>query len=84
MITGALEGQSLAENWEKLQLTYWDVLKTNYKVWPAIQLLNFYLVPMHYQSIVVNTVSVGWNAYLSHANKMAIDKLEHIHHQSAE
>ena len=34
-------------------------------VWTPIQLINFRYLPVLYQPILVNSVNVGWNAYLS-------------------
>jgi protein Mpv17 len=75
MVTGTLEGNALQDSWQKLESQYWNALKANYYVWPAIQIVNFYLVPMHYQSILVNSVSVIWNAYLSQLNQRGQDAM---------
>jgi protein Mpv17 len=77
-IQGAMQGVSLNDSYQKLKLLYWDVLKTNWTVWPGIQLFNFYMVPVNYQSVVVNTVAIGWNAYLSRKNSQA----DFIHNKS--
>ncbi|XP_065898101.1 protein Mpv17-like [Dysidea avara] len=51
----------------KQQLTkdYKHVLINNWKIWPAVQLANFYFVPLHFRLVVVNIVALGWNTYLS-------------------
>ncbi|XP_036729201.1 protein Mpv17 isoform X4 [Balaenoptera musculus] len=63
--SGTLNGLSAQDNWAKLQQDYPDALITNYYLWPAVQLANFYLVPLHYRLAVVQCVAVIWNSYLS-------------------
>uniref|UniRef100_A0A667G054 Mitochondrial inner membrane protein Mpv17 n=1 Tax=Lynx canadensis TaxID=61383 RepID=A0A667G054_LYNCA len=64
-LVGALNGLSAQDNWAKLRRDYPDALITNYYLWPAVQLANFYLVPLHYRLAVVQCVAVLWNSYLS-------------------
>jgi hypothetical protein len=54
--------QSIAD---KLRAEYRTALMANYQLWPFVQLVNFYYVPLHYRLAVVNTVAIGWNGYLS-------------------
>ncbi|KAI8141489.1 hypothetical protein BJV82DRAFT_619377 [Fennellomyces sp. T-0311] len=68
---GLLEGKSAAEIQDKLKNGYTSAVIANYKLWPAVQLANFYFVPLNYRIIVTNVVSLGWNAYLSLVNQRA-------------
>ncbi|KAI9825814.1 MAG: nicotinate phosphoribosyltransferase [Thelocarpon impressellum] len=53
---------------EKLQKSYKTALVNNFAVWPAVQAINFKLVPLEHRVLVVNIVSLGWNCYLSYVN----------------
>ncbi|KAK4939873.1 Protein required for ethanol metabolism [Elasticomyces elasticus] len=53
---------------EKLEKSYWSGLKANWAIWPAVQAVNFKLVPLEHRVLVVNVVSLGWNCFLSYLN----------------
>ena len=44
---------------EKLQKSYKTALIKNWTVWPAVQAINFKLVPLEHRVLVVNVVSLG-------------------------
>lgn len=44
---------------DKLESTYWTALKKNWMLWPAVQAVNFKLVPLEHRVLVVNVVSLG-------------------------
>ncbi|XP_044864755.1 protein Mpv17-like isoform X2 [Mauremys mutica] len=64
-IAGALNGLSAEENWAKIRRDYPDALLTNYYLWPAVQIANFYFIPLNHRLAVVQVVAVVWNSYLS-------------------
>ncbi|ORY96237.1 integral membrane protein mpv17 pmp22 family [Syncephalastrum racemosum] len=66
---GVFEGKSILQIKEKLQTSYVDAVIGNYKLWPMVQLVNFYFTPLYYRLMVSNLVSLGWNAYLSTLNQ---------------
>lgn len=49
---------------KKLESTYWTALQKNWMLWPAVQAVNFKLVPLEHRVLVVNIVSLGeWIFY---------------------
>lgn len=44
---------------DKVRGTYWEALKKNWMLWPAVQAVNFRFVPLEHRVLVVNVVSLG-------------------------
>ena len=44
---------------EKLQKAYWDALRANWMVWPVVQGVNFWVVPLQYRVLMVNILNIG-------------------------
>ncbi|KKA28339.1 hypothetical protein TD95_000172, partial [Thielaviopsis punctulata] len=62
------EGGGRGEIRKKLRDTYVPTLKANWMVWPAVQLVNFRVMPVRFQLPFVSTVGIAWTAYLSLTN----------------
>ncbi|KAK3380513.1 hypothetical protein B0T24DRAFT_647722 [Lasiosphaeria ovina] len=62
-----MEGTSPSD---KLEKSYTTALLRNWMVWPFVQLVNFRFVPLEQRVIVVNTILLGWNCYLSYINNL--------------
>ena len=72
-LSDALSGRNLEEIKMNLKQNYPGALKANYYIWPAVQMVNFYFVPLHYRVIVVNCIALFWNTYMAHVlNKQII------------
>ncbi|XP_063979543.1 protein Mpv17 [Diachasmimorpha longicaudata] len=63
---GFMQGNDINSIREKLREEYLEILRNNYKVWPMVQMVNFAFVPLQYQVLVVQSVAVLWNSYVSY------------------
>lgn len=52
----------------KFQDVYVPALKANFMVWPAVQIINFRMMPIQFQIPFVSTIGIAWTAYLSLTN----------------
>lgn len=59
-----LEGKNWTTIKNELNCKYTNILVTGYGIWPIVQLVNFYAVPLKHQVLVVQIVAVFWNTYL--------------------
>ncbi|XP_056634699.1 mpv17-like protein [Diorhabda sublineata] len=50
---------------QQIRDKYFDILITNYQVWPLVQFVNFKFMPLRYQVLLAQTVGLFWNSYLS-------------------
>lgn len=65
IVISAANGSTTEEIKKRMQNEYISLLKTNYLLWPAAQLINFSVVPLQYQVIFAQFVALFWNMYLS-------------------
>ncbi|VDN08279.1 unnamed protein product [Thelazia callipaeda] len=61
-----LEGRKPGKAVEISRQQIGPILINNYKIWPLVQILNFYLIPLQYRVIMVQLIGVFWNAYISY------------------
>ncbi|KAJ7351073.1 Protein Mpv17 [Desmophyllum pertusum] len=64
-IVGIVERRTVKQISDKIYEEFYPNMVVNYKIWPAVQFLNFYLFPAHLRVLVVNVVSLFWNTYLA-------------------
>ncbi|KRX02427.1 hypothetical protein PPERSA_10044 [Pseudocohnilembus persalinus] len=54
----------------QFQQKWWDVMTSNWTIWPAAQMINFYFIPLQFRVLWANGVGLAWNVVLSYlANK---------------
>lgn len=61
---GFVDGKSSKGVIYFVKRSFFPVMLASYKVWPLIQLVNFYFVPLRLRVTFVNTASLLWNAYM--------------------
>jgi protein Mpv17 len=61
---------------KKLKHAFIPTLKANYILWPAVQLVNFRLMPLQFQLPFASSVGILWGTYLSLTNSSAEDNDE--------
>jgi len=49
-----------------VQRKFYDILTTNWKIWPPIILVNFLLIPPHFRVFFTNFLGFFWGIYLSY------------------
>lgn len=69
---GFSQGRDIQNLTAKLKNEYPDILLSNYKIWPMVQLVNFYFVPLQYQVLTVQSVALLWNTYISYRTSIKI------------
>lgn len=74
-IVGLLQKHNLKAVKEELSDNYVDVLLMNYRVWPMVQAINFYFIPLQYQVLYVQSFALAWNTYLCYKTR-PVDKYE--------
>ncbi|EYC29490.1 hypothetical protein Y032_0006g3001 [Ancylostoma ceylanicum] len=67
-----LERLGFETSWRKMKEDWWTIYTSSLKVWPAVQIINFYLIPLNMRVIIIQLVAFFWNAYLSYKTQTAL------------
>ncbi|EMC94612.1 hypothetical protein BAUCODRAFT_149744 [Baudoinia panamericana UAMH 10762] len=60
-----LRGYSLARIQQDVHEQFWPMIFAGQKLWPAVSVVQFTLVPFEYRTLVGSLVGLGWGVYLS-------------------
>lgn len=50
---------------EEVETKLWPTMKVNWTVWPIAHIINFRFVPSSQRILYINTIQIGYNAFLS-------------------
>ena len=64
-VMSVLRAEETHELKGKFKRDFGPLLLSSYELWPAVQIVNFYMVPLHQRILVINFVSLFWNSYIS-------------------
>ncbi|KAG7287231.1 hypothetical protein NEMBOFW57_006737 [Staphylotrichum longicolle] len=76
------EGGGKRAVYHKMRDMYVPTLKANYMLWPAVQVINFRLMPVQFQLPFVSTVGIAWTAYLSLTNAAENAQESRVHERA--
>lgn len=62
---GFSQGMNAEQVKDKVSKEYFNMLLGFYKLWPAAQVINFYVIPLKFRVNFSNIVSLFWNTYVS-------------------
>lgn len=60
-----LRGYSFATIQRDVQQQFWPMIFAGQKLWPAVSVMQFTVVPFEYRTLVGSIVSLFWGIYLS-------------------
>ena len=71
-VRSLLEGTGFAGAKEKCTAKLLGAVMGAWKFWPAVNVINFSIVPMHFRVLYMNVMSVFWSGYLTHVNSKKV------------
>ena len=60
-----LQGRTFREIGVVMKETYFPTVKAGWRIWPAAQLLNQTMVPIHFRTVSMDIVGFFWDMYLT-------------------
>ncbi|XP_017786684.1 PREDICTED: mpv17-like protein 2 isoform X2 [Nicrophorus vespilloides] len=63
---GMMEGKAFKECTKEINSKFVEVYMIDWSVWPPTQFINFYFLPVQYQVLYINFVTMLYNVFLSY------------------
>ena len=67
-----IDGGNFQDALNRIKDQFIPTYKVNLMVWPAAQLINFWLIPVQYRVLMANGTALWWNTYLSYRSHVNI------------
>ena len=68
----ALERRCWEENIQYLRRDWWTIYTTGLEIWPFVQIIKFYLIPLNYRLVAAQSFALVWNTFVAY--RARIDK----------
>ena len=65
VLNSVAHGKGVNEGLKTVETKLPSTVLTGFMVWPPVQLLSFWFVPLHWRVFVFNSVSLCWNTWLN-------------------
>jgi protein Mpv17 len=66
-----MDGHDLEIAREKIKSEFFPTFIVDMSVWPAAQFMNFKYVPIKHQVMVVNSIGIFYNTFISYMQRIA-------------
>lgn len=60
-----LRGRSWSTIYREIQAQFWPMIFAGQKLWPAVSILSFTIVPLEHRMLFGSVAGVLWGVYLS-------------------
>ena len=67
-----LSGKGIKKAKEIFKTTYLTILTSSWLCWTPAQLINFAFVPFQFRMLYIQSVSLGWNSFLSYFSNQSL------------
>jgi hypothetical protein len=57
----------------RLETAFWPLQLTAWMVWPPAMIINFSVVPLHYQILVHRLFAMGWDIWIAHCANVPLE-----------